>query len=281
MHERKWVKIGDLSSGAYTKRCVILMAEVAVSVVAAITAIVNGIQGDPENRLFTCICTAVFMWVPHVIERAAKHRFSASQHLAYIIMLTGSAIIGSAFNVFNKVAWYDCVMHFLSGYVMMTFIIIPFAGKLNKIEEGGKQEKKSGFAMILVLLLCSMGTAAVWEIMEFTVDIFAGQSSQGHVPPEVLAALEEQGITGVAAAWEGMKYVSVLDTDLDMLCHMGGTLTFCVHYAIHLLTGKNLGMRSLISDICGMDMNTAARRIGQEEGALCDEEKSNTPSNIG
>lgn len=55
MHERKWVKRGDLSSGAYTKRCVILLAEVAVSVVAAITAIVNGIQGDPENRLFTCI----------------------------------------------------------------------------------------------------------------------------------------------------------------------------------------------------------------------------------
>lgn len=123
---RTWVKIGELEHRAYTKRCIILLAEAAISVTAAILAVVNAVQGDPENRVFTCVCTAVFMWAPHVLERAAKHRFSASQHAAYIVMLTGSAIIGSAFNVFNKVEWYDCLMHFVSGYAMMIFIMIPF-----------------------------------------------------------------------------------------------------------------------------------------------------------
>lgn len=273
MHERRWIKAEELAPKAHAKRCVILLMEAAISVTAAITAVVNGIQGDPENRLFTCVCTAVFMWVPHVIERAAKHRFSVSQHAAYIIMLTGSALIGSAFNVFNKVGWYDCAMHFLSGYVMMIFIIIPFAGKLNKAEEGGRSERKSGLATVLVLFLCSLGTAAVWEIMEFTVDLLAGQSSQGHVPPEVIAMLEEQGITGIRAAWEGMKYVSVLDTDLDMLCHTGGTLVFCLHYIIHLLTGKSLGMKFLISDIYGRDMNEAEERAAAAEKVYADEKE--------
>lgn len=109
--------------------------------------------------------------------------------------------------------------------------------------------------------------------MEFTVDLLAGQSSQGHVPPEVIAMLEEQGITGIRAAWEGMKYVSVLDTDLDMLCHTGGTLVFCLHYIIHLLTGKSLGMKFLISDIYARDMNEAEERAAAAEKVFEDEKE--------
>ena len=116
--------------------------------------------------------------------------------------------------------------------------------------------EEKGVPAVLILFLCSMGTAAVWEIMEFAADLLAGQASQGHVPPEIAAMLEEQGLTGIRAAWEGMKYVSVLDTDLDMLCHMGGTLLFCLHYALHLATGRNLGMGTLTADIRGADMNT-------------------------
>ena len=156
---------------------------------------------------------------------------------------------------------------------MMRFIIIPVAGKRNKAEEGGRSERKSGLATVLVLFLCSLGTAAVWEISECTVDLLAGRSSQGHVPPEVIAMLEEQGITGIRAAWEGMKYVSVLDTDLDMLCHTGGTLVFCLHYIIHLLTGKSLGMKFLISDIYGRDMNEAEERAAAAEKVFADGEE--------
>ena len=261
MHERQWVKLQDLSASARMKRGVIILCEVAISAIAAILAVVNGVQGDPENRLFTCICTAVFMWAPHIVERIAKHRFSLSQHVAYIVMLTGSAIIGSAFNVFNKVDWYDCFMHFTSGYVMMVFIIIPFAKKLTKIEDG---ERKGALPCVLLMFLCSLGTACVWEIMEFTADILAGQASQGHVPPEVLAALEAEGITGVQAAWEGMKYVSVLDTDLDMLCHMGGTLLFCGNYLLHYATKKNLLIGSLVRDIYAADMNTSEKETEEE-----------------
>ena len=126
---------------------------------------------------------------------------------------------------------------------------------------------------VLVLFLCSLGTAAVWEIMEFTVDLLARQSSQGHVPPEVIAMLEEQGITGIRAAWEGMEYVSVLDTDLGMLCHTGGTLVFCLHYIIHLLTGRSLGMKFLISDIYGRDMNEAEERAAAAEKVFADEKE--------
>ena len=111
MKKREWIKPDELSGRAWAKRMGVIFCEAVISALAAVLAIVNGLQGDPENRVFTCVCTAVFMWTPHLLERLFRHRFSFSQHLAYIVMLTGSAIVGSAFNVFNKVSWYDCLMH--------------------------------------------------------------------------------------------------------------------------------------------------------------------------
>ncbi len=262
MEKREWIKSDELSGRAWAKRMGVIFCEAVISALAAVLAIVNGLQGDPENRVFTCVCTAVFMWTPHLLERLFRHRFSFSQHLAYIVMLTGSAIVGSAFNVFNKVSWYDCLMHGLSGYAIMIFILIPFGKRLQKTEEEG--DRKSGAATALIMFLCSLGTACVWEIMEFSVDLFAGQASQGHVPPEALEAIRAQGLTGLAAAIEGMKYVSVLDTDLDMLCHAGGSLVFCLHYLLHLLTRKNLLMGTLVKDISAAEMNIRARERAEE-----------------
>lgn len=68
-------------------------------------------------------------------------------------------------------------------------------------------------------------------------------------------AIAAQGYTGVRANWEAIKYVSVLDTDMDMLCHAGGSILFCLHYLIHVFTKKNLGMGTFIKDIEGTEMN--------------------------
>ena len=51
------------------------------------------------------------------------------------------------------------------------------------------------------------------------------------------------------------NYVSVQDTDMDMLCHAGGSILFCLHYLIHVFTKKNLGMGAFIKDIEGTEMN--------------------------
>lgn len=42
---------------------------------------------------------------------------------------------------------------------------------------------------------------------------------------------------------------------MDMLCHAGGSILFCLHYLIHVFTKKNLGMGTFIKDIEGAEMN--------------------------
>ena len=259
MKERIWIRFRNLSKSARIKRGVTLCAEACISAVCLIMAVVYGANGDPYNRLFTCLMTGLLLWVPIAVERIAKHRFSFTQHLAFIILLAGGALAGSVFYLFYLTDWYDCFMHVVAGYVLMIFLLTLHCKKLTEIEEGGLNDKKSALSCTLTLLLASLGTACLWELIEFMGDMLFGQTSQGVIPDGVREMIAEQGYTGVRANWEAIKYVSVRDTDLDMLCHAGGSIVFCIHYLVHVFAKKNLGMGFLVSDIKGEEMNTASR----------------------
>lgn len=258
MEKREWVPFKALRKQARIKRLISLFCEAGISVTALVMAVVYGVRGDRHNRLFTCLMTGLLLWVPIGAERLFKHRFSFSQHISFILLLLGGALLGSVFYLFYTTSWFDCFMHVLAGYFLMVFLLMPLCRRLTEIEEGDLRDKRSAAACTLVLLLCSLGTACLWELVEFFADMFFGQTSQGAVSEEITQTIAAQGYTGVRANWETLKYVSVMDTDLDMLCHAGGSIVFCLHYLLHALTGKNLGMGSLVRDIRGEEMNRRA-----------------------
>lgn len=255
MKERIWVRFSRLGKTARIKRGIVLGAEACISVICLVMAVIYGVNGDPYNRLFSCLMAGLLLWVPIIVERLAKHRFSFTQHAAFIILLAGGAVAGSVFYLFYLTDWFDCFMHVLAGYVLMIFLLTLQCRKLNEIENGGLSDRKSALSCTLTLLLASLGTACLWELVEFIGDMFFGQTAQGAIPEEVRQAIAAQGYTGVRANWEAIKYVSVQDTDMDMLCHAGGSILFCLHYLIHVFTKKNLGMGTFIKDIEGTEMN--------------------------
>lgn len=258
MEKRVWVPFGALSKTAKIKRGISLSCEAGISLSSLIMAAVYGASGDENNRLFTCLMTGLLLWVPVAAERVFRHRFSFSQHLAFILLLLGGALLGSVFYLFYTTSWFDCFMHVVAGYLLMIFLLIPLCRKLGEIEEGGLKDRRSALSSAFILLLCSLGTACFWELAEFVADVLFKQTAQGAVSEEILQAIADKGYTGVAASWEAQKYVSVLDTDLDMLCHAGGSLVFCLHYLLHVFTKKDLGMGRLVRDIRAEEMNTAA-----------------------
>ena len=219
---------------------------------------VAGAKGEENNRLFTCLMTGLLLWVPVAAERVFRHRFSFSQHLAFILLLLGGALLGRVFYLFYTTSWFDCFMPVFAGYLLMIFLLMPLCRKLGEIEEGGLKDRRSALSSAFILFLCSLGTACFWELAAFVADVLFKQTAQGTVSEEILQAIADKGYTGVAASWEAQKYVSVLDTDLDMLCHAVGSLVFCLHYLLHVFTKKDLGMGRLARDIRADEMNTAA-----------------------
>lgn len=255
MNKRTWVKFGNLSKRAKIQRGIALACEACISVICLVVAVVYGVRGDPNNRLFSCLMAGILLWVPIAVERLAKHRFSFTQHLDFIVLLAGGAVAGSIFYLFYTTSWFDCFMHILAGYVLMVFLLTLQCRKLREIEAGGLEDKKGALSSALILLLASLGTACLWELVEFIGDVFFGQTAQGVVPESVRQMIAQQGYTGVRANFEALKYVSVQDTDLDMLCHAGGSILFVVHYLVHVFTRRNLGMKTLIDDIGAEELN--------------------------
>ena len=97
MKERIWVRFSRLGKTARIKRGIVLGAEACISVICLVMAVVYGVNGDPYNRLFSCLMAGLLLWVPIIVERLAKHRFSFTQHAAFIILLAGGAVAGSVF----------------------------------------------------------------------------------------------------------------------------------------------------------------------------------------
>ena len=95
MEKRVWVPFGALSKTAKIKRGISLSCEAGISLTSLIMAAVYGAKGDENNRLFTCLMTGLLLWVPVAAERIFRHRFSFSQHLAFILLLLGGALLGA------------------------------------------------------------------------------------------------------------------------------------------------------------------------------------------
>ena len=120
MKERIWVRFSRLGKTARIKRGIVLGAEACISVICLVMAVVYGVNGDPYNRLFSCLMAGGLLWVPIIVERLAKHRFSFTQHAAFIILLAGGAVAGSVaveedgkyFNRFFLVTPEGKVMHY-------------------------------------------------------------------------------------------------------------------------------------------------------------------------
>lgn len=151
MKERIWVRFSRLGKTARIKRGIVLGAEACISVICLVMAVVYGVNGDPYNRLFSCLMAGLLLWVPIIVERLAKHRFSFTQHAAFIILLAGGAVAGSVFYLFYLTDWFDCFMHVLAGYVLMIFLLTLQCRKLNEIENGGLSDRKSALSCTLTL----------------------------------------------------------------------------------------------------------------------------------
>jgi len=82
--------------------------------------------------------------------------------VALFILL--ASFLGTGFDFYDTLGWWDLLMHGSFGYlcaiVAFTFIILC----------GGKQLKP--FGVLILVFLCVMGVAALWEVFEYTMSFF-------------------------------------------------------------------------------------------------------------
>lgn len=235
-------KLSELDNKYKIQRIVILSIYFAFAIVSLVLGIVATIQGDVYNRKMSAFGTVAIYFIPLLIELIFKKRFSFMQHIFYIIYITLSMFMGSILYMHNWIEPYDEIMHFIFGYIScLLFFYIFIAWR--------DYYKQNTFFMVLLLFVLSMGIASIWEVSEFTMDVFFNQNSLGYASEEILKQAEELGLTGIQLSLYKLQYgVSVWDTITDMSLHFVGSLLFIIQYLVHRFTKKTLMLQALINE---------------------------------
>lgn len=123
------------------------------------------------SLIITFPCLFLLALVPEIINRIFKYKMSDGLICFYLIFMILALEVGSLYNVYHIVWWYDLFTHFLSG-IFMSYIAVIILDK-NKIAF-----KKHKLFYITFIISFSLAIAGIWEICEFSCDSLVGSDTQ-------------------------------------------------------------------------------------------------------
>jgi hypothetical protein len=164
--------------------------------------------------LFITLLVLFFSFLPIFIEKRINSHLPVEFDLITTLFLFSSLILGDFLAFYTRFWWWDKVLHTLSGFLigLLGFFIIYSLRYSQKI-------KMSPSMTILFSFTFSMGIAALWEILEFTIDSFFGTN---------------------------MQRSGLVDTMLDMIVAGIGAIIFSFLGFIYLKYGKGTLIKNLI-----------------------------------
>lgn len=144
------------------------------------------------------------IWVPYVINELCKVNLNTIVVLCYQIFLCLSIVVGSIWKLYSIFEFYDVIMHFVSGVLI---VIIAYS----VISHSKNISANLFWTMIICFSIAMMG-GAVWEIWEFSCDGILGYNAQHTL-----------GMSGRDA---------IMDTMIDIICDFAGASVASVGIAI-------------------------------------------------
>ena len=120
-------------------------------------------------------CGTFSLFAPLMVEKLFKLKMSYSSLIVFECFVIYTIFIGSMWDIYNKVTFYDVVAHTFSG-VLFAFIGYEFftASGKNKVEM---------IWVFLVVFCFACACGAVWEIIEFVGDALVDGNSQKFMLP--------------------------------------------------------------------------------------------------
>ncbi len=83
----------------------------------------------------------------------------------YVVFVFLGSFLGSTIMLYSQYIWYDDLVHFISGFVIVTIGHYLFFALDSKMHT-----KLSPAMMAFIVFLFAASAASIWEIVEFTID---------------------------------------------------------------------------------------------------------------
>lgn len=168
--------------------------------------IVNG-QDVTLSKNLTVLSIIIVCIVPWLIKKVVKYEMSETLKFIYFLFVFIALILGSIYNLYRTISWFDLLAHFLSGIVTCVLALII----LKKFD---LLKKDLPIFHIVFIIAFSLMIASFWEFFEFLSDKVLKGDTQWVL------------LTGVD------------DTMTDMLIAFLSSVIFSVFYYIGSKTNK-------------------------------------------
>ena len=154
--------------------------------------------GYVEMRMISYLFLLGFVlcaWLPYLFNLIFKVDFKLAAVIAYQAFLILSIVVGSLWRVYSMWAYYDVIIHFLSGVLISLIAYSLFS----------QSKSKLSYAWLFVLLFSiAVACGGLWEIWEFVTDGIFSNNSQ------VYAGYFERA--------------ALFDTMFDLICDASGAI---------------------------------------------------------
>jgi len=127
----------------------------------------------------------ILVLIPLLLISLLIRKYNKNLELIYLIFLFISYILGFIFDLYNKIYFYDGIVHSIFGIVSAIYAL-PLLNILKKYNI------KNKLFNIIFILMTTLSCAAFWEIIEFTIDkVFKAnmQISLNNTMKDIISAL--------------------------------------------------------------------------------------------
>lgn len=154
-----------------------LISSIVCSVVAIFSIVLFYILvgakviNNNNRAILAFVFILVCAWLPFLAEIIFKLKFTKLSLIFYHVFLVLSLILGSTWDLYTIIPFYDSILHTLSG-VLIAFIVYT-------LFKSSKSTGNLGLVWVFVLIFSScLAGGALWEVFEFVSDIITNGNMQ-------------------------------------------------------------------------------------------------------
>lgn len=164
--------------------------------------LIEAIRLGDKERVQLVVLVSLSSFYREFVWLITKVRISSGMQIITTTFVILASLFGTLMGVYDKVIWWDTMLHFLSGIILSFFGLMILA----VMKKRNANLRYSLFLLISFSFFFAMTAGILWELMEFTADNTLGLDAQRS---------------------KGVDY-GVLDTMLDIVANTVGAFSACL-----------------------------------------------------
>ena len=213
---------------------------VILRLVVICAMIISIVEGMYEN-LFACSLALIFFLVPAFFEKNFGIQLPTTLEVVILLFIFASVILGELGGYYEKVPLWDTMLHTVNGFLCAAigFSLVDILNRNSRFKF-----QLSPLFVAIVAFCFSMTIGVMWEMFEFSADLFLGTDMQkdfvinrinsvalsgnNDIAVVSIENIKEVTVDGVKLNVDGYLDIGLIDTMKDLIVNFVGAVVFSV-----------------------------------------------------